>query len=382
MPYIKDGSNNVLFIPTNAGSGDGVNTEAYANNMRCALNEDFTAAKATWTVTNGTLTNNGLSCNGYSLARYNSYASLDYEKSIIRFVYSGDTVIGVFLSANLAWVDTANKTLNFGIGYSQSSTLPTATNTESITFDFVSGREYEISIYRDLSVSGTVKIRDTVEGTEITLSATLGTSRLTNMTGCVVISGETVINKFLYYAPLFAKAKVLIVGDSITYGGAVSDKTKRWGTMLIEEYLHNNGVMCGIGGDGSGNAYQNAMKLLSMGYSFDYVLIATGTNDSPPTSSSKSTYESYISGIESYGCEVIWCIPPRVQSSSSEERVAAVRAVLLSIDGLKTIRFDHATSTNGDYDSRYFADGTHTNEAGNQRQYEFAKSALEMYGIT
>lgn len=371
---------NVNGTPIDVGGGISRHmVSGYANNMRNVFSESFKTANTNFTLTNCSVSANGLSATGFAKAEYNKGTTIDYQTVIAEFVYSGAVVLGAYLGSDLAKIDTANLTLTSGYGWQGSTGGVSYPHDTSITFDFVNGEKYSITLEKTPGqVKQTVCRLKTGESVSYTVS--LGDS---GTCGVVVFSGSAVFTKLSYYAPMFSHARCLIVGDSITQGDKLSDKTARYCWKLSENYFHGDCVISGINGTRSEEIVGRAKKLISMGYSFDYIIVAAGTNDLVPNSSVSAFTQkvtNYITELEHLGATVFWCVPP--MRSQYTEQTANTQNAILAVNGIKALRFDLATQgADGLYDASYFVDGTHPNAAGCQRMYEFAARELMAFGV-
>ena len=282
----------------------------------------------------------------------------------------------------------------------------TANKTGAFAFDMVSGREYVLTLDTRSHAYASVTLRDTVTGDEFTVTGGSSNGRGSNTVGVVVFSGTATVNNLIYKAPLYKHAKAVICGDSITWGGSVADYTNCYAWKLANEYFHNDCVICGYGGDNIAGGIAKVNDLFNEGYTFDYVIMALGTNvdwsmsvnwsHSHQIAARRKQFDDFKALCNSYGADLLWCAPPAVGSDDLTESLAEAeadtttlghpsRAILrkLIVDyfGEKAIRFDYATMTDGAYDSSYFADGVHPNETGYVRMTEFAKSTLEILNV-
>lgn len=377
MSNLRDGYGNIINL--DGGNGKQFYSGDYKNNLRNVFAEDFKTANADFTLSNCNVSANGLVGAGFCKAEHNKGTTIDYQKVIAEFVYSADAVLGAYLGDDLAKVDTANKTLTSGYGWGGSTGSVSYPHDTAIPFDFVSGEHYTITLEKTPGqvVQTLCRLKT---GETVSYTVAWGNS---GAAGVVCFSGNANFTKLSYYAPIFNHAKCLIVGDSITQGDKLSDKTKRYCWLLSENFFHNDCVISGINGTRTSEIVSRAKKLMSMGYSFDYIIVAAGTNDLVSTSGISAfttAVANYIAELEATGAKVFWGIPP--MRSSYAEQTANTQNAILAVPNIKALRFDLATQGNdGLYDATYFADGTHPNAVGCQRMFEFAVRTLELFGV-
>lgn len=403
MSNIYDVNGNVIQLPISS-SDSGVDFVSYENNLEREVNESFTTSNPKFTLLNCSVSNSGLSCTGFSSAKYNYIENLYCERAAIRFKYTSAISLGVFLSTTLAHIDSSG-TLSIYTSYGQSSTLPaSAVASESISMTI--GHEYLLTLFRKGFDYSKATLRDIESGIETAIEGTSTNSLASATLGLSVFSGSVIISQLAYDTPLYPKSRAIIIGDSITWAGALSSFALSYGYKLVTEYFGNNGVISGQGGLAIKGGIQRAEELFNRGYRFDYVIMALGTNVDWDLSSNwsysaqiakrRETFANFKSLCNSYGAELLWCAPPANPnddlSQSLEEAEAdttttgnpsrtILRKLIIDVFKDKCIRFDLATMTNGAYDGQYFADGVHTNALGNERQYEFAKNRLFLLGI-
>lgn len=390
------------------GCGSAIDFSTYENNLANEINEDFKTANANFTLSNCAVSSNGLVCSGFCTAKHTCVENLYCEKAIIRFVYNSALQIGVFLSSTLAYLDSSGS-LSIYKSYGQSSTLPSsASATVSVTL--VSGHEYTLSLYRKGFDYAKATLRDLESGNEVSATASSSNSLSSSTIGIVVFSGSVTVAQLIYKTPLYNESKMLIVGDSITWASVLGNQSKvfedGFAYGIIHECFQNNGIISGQGGLAIKGGIARIKELVERGYKFDYVLVALGTNVdwdlaanwsyAAQIAKRRETFADFDDYCTEHGATLLWGAPPANPNDdlteSLEEAEAdtttlgfpsrtILRKLIIDVFGDRCIRFDLATMTNGAYDSQYFADGLHTNYAGQQRQFEFAKAHLELLGI-
>jgi len=386
-----------------SGGGKSINYSDYEKNLERVIDEDFTTSNSNFTLSNCSVSSSGLTCTGFASAKYKYIENLYGEKIAIRFTYTGTVTLGVYLSSTLAYIDTAG-TLSIYTGYTQGSTLPSSpASTDSVSI--TSGHEYLLTLFHKGHDYSRATLRDLISGEETTLTSSYSNTRDAKALGISVFNGTATVSKLMYDAPLFSGAKLLVVGDSITWGGAVTPYSDSFASKLVTEYFSNDGTICAYGGDSITGGIKKVTELFERGHKFDYVLMALGTNVDWDRSSNwdyatqisarRTTFANFDALCESRGATLLWGAPPANPNDdlteSLEEAEAdtttkgypsrtILRKLIIDVFGERCIRFDLATMTNGAYDSQYFADGLHTNAKGQLRQYEFAKAKFDILG--
>lgn len=375
--------------PIEIGGGDGKQVFGgnYENNFRNIFTENFKAVNADFTLTNCSVSANGLSCSAFAKAEYKKGTAIDYSYAIAKFKYSSACVVGLYIGATVAWVDTANLTFNMGSNWNSTSTLPTAAETENITFAFVDGEEYSIALEKKATnVTATIFDAKGVVKISLTHSATtqcLGTC------GVVCFNGNCYFTALSYYLPLAVHSRCLILGDSITEGDVSNPApTARHAWKLLTDYFHNDCVISGVGYGTTRTAMERFRLLTAMGYTFDYVLMFLGTNDGNMfyTDEDIPKYtgwlEGWIAEIEATGAKVMWGFPPMRSAGYADSQRRVRTGILAVTPPLDLIRFDLATqNAQGEMDSSLYTDQTHPNAAGHAKMYDVAKRTLEILGV-
>ena len=355
--------------------------ENYEKNLRPVFYEQFTGEDVPFTLTNCATSADGLVGSGFAKAVYNNGTAIDHQKAVATFVHKADASYGVGMGGSVAYVSGSSLSI-VRSGYSGTGT-PTATDTESITFSLVADETYSISLEkRACTIIASVtrlKTNETVSKT-VTGYATmcLGSPFV------AVFSGTSIACKGLaYYAPLFGRAKCLIVGDSITEGvtqEGQDDVRHAW--KLMQDYFYGDCVISGVGWARTSGCKERVDKMLAMGYQFDIVMFFTGTNDGNDGYPATSYYQGIVDEYTAKGMRVIWAIPPMRSGYETSDKMPRVRSNILGVTGCDFIHFDWATQdANGDPDTTCLSDGTHLNATGYQRCYESAIKELESFGV-
>lgn len=369
---------NGKFFPIETGN---IFADNYEKNLKSVFVDDFTNENAPFTLTNCATSANGLVCTGFAKAEYEYGTAIDYHKMLATFVYKSGAVFGISMGKTCVYV--SGTSLCVATNYTGGTSAPTAAATESITFSLVADEEYYVSLEkRACTCIATVCRVKTNESVSKTISAT---DTLCLGAPCVLVfAGTSILCKRLaYYAPLFDRARCLIVGDSITEGiNNANDPTVRHSWKLMQDYFYGNCVISGVGWATTAGCKARVDKLLSMGYQFDVVMFFSGTNDGNAGYPDTDYYQSVVDEYTAKGIRVIWGIPPMRVNYESSDSMPKVRNYLLAVTGCGFIRFDYATQdANGDPDASCFTDGTHLNSTGYTRCYNFAVNELASLGV-
>lgn len=360
-----------------------INTVAYKNNFMPVVSEDFTAQNSDFTYTSCSVTSSGLSCTGFCKATYGNEITLNDGKACMEFTYSESVVLGVFTSATLAYVDTANKVVGAITGYLQGSSISTST-TSNIDFDFVVGQKYELVLERNFwDITVTIKdIEGSAENTKTANGIVGHSSHIVSnglkAVGVAVFSGSCIVTGLSYWLPYAKKhIKALIIGDSITEGqmSAKTDATC-WARRLLFEHFYSNGLTCGVGGSNPDAGMNRFNVLTALGYTFDYVISYLCTNDSctdAQIEAKTQAYQGYVNTINATGAKCIWCmLPAYVEGETSTSR-ANLRTVISSLTGLEAlIDFGEVLAT---------SENTHPSLTGQTNMFLLADTVLELAGI-
>lgn len=376
-----DGNGNKIKI--SGENGLVVNTDAYENNYNSVFAEKFTATNPDFVYTNCSPSADGLSCSGFCKATFGNEITLNDGKACIRFIYSEDIVIGVFMSATLAFVNTSEKKVGLMSSYMQGSSI-TQTSANSISFDFEVNKEYELVVERHFwGVTATIK--DISGCTEDTYSASMIVGHSNNIVannlasaGLAVYSGNCIVTGMSFWLPYAGKhIKALILGDSITEGqmSAKTDATC-WARRLVFEHFHSNGMTCGVGGSTPSAGLDRFSRLVSMGYAYDYVIVYLCTNDGctdAQIASKTLAYQGYVNTIKATGAKCIWCMLPEYVGGSSSTSRVNLRNIISSLTDLDAlIDFGKVLDT---------TEQTHPSLEGQTNMFLLADTVLELAGI-
>ena len=385
----------------------------YYDNLATVLDEHFKKANDAFTYSGSTdMSIDGLNIQGFGSVISKACTQMMYGQYITRFVYSEDCVFGLYANGGLAYVDTDAKTLNTAnISASATAAPSTASQSANITDDFVEGYTYQLKIdmqiithYSSGGGGMTVTLRCENTGAETTLTDnSIGYVRNAKDFGIFNFNGEVVVKQLMYRAPNYPHAKCLTIGDSISLGPRDAQfEAGAWTYKVVSNHFKNSGVMSARGGDSAGHAVDIINDLYFQGWTFDYIIIALGTNNWNPlvvnhtkAENRQATFrwlEELDGLIANHGGTLIWCACPMASvdgqtsswdtwdtidtSQTGEVSRVLMRQLYIQYFGDRCIRHDWATMTDGEYDSTYSHDGSHTNALGQQRQYAFAEDRL------
>ena len=291
---------------------------------------------------------------------------------------------------NGAWmIDTTTKTLNFinavsptfvqnlnldyqfedRIGYSD---FPTILNIEGI--EFQENNIYILEIVR----SGLIMILNIYDiKNDKTFSKEIPNSRFHGGKGVFVQEGEIEIVYVEEKTPLINGAKAIFIGDSISEGLAMgtTDISKRWASLLRDNYFKGNALCCGMGWGTTKNVKQVLENIRSYCNYIKYYFIMIGTNQRSEEThvTWKTEIVEIYDTIRNLGGIPVIIVPPLGRVETANAILFKMRDFILE-KGWDTIRMDIATST-GDgitFDNSLSTDGTHFNVNGNQKMYERA----------
>lgn len=394
-----NGNNSPIYI----GSSSSSVLPDYYDNLKTVLNEKFTTANSDFTLTNSSVSSNGLAMSSFGSALYSKNTKMVYIQAQARFVYSSAIVFGLYVNGCFACVDTSNKTFKVYYNYDGGSTMPSSTlGTESITDDFVNGDEYTITMDCKGPKTMVATFRNLTTGNDVTVTSAFSPSRTSKDCGVMLFSGSTTVKQLLFRVPLYNHAKAIFVGDSTTWNSGLSNyEQDSWAYIVMDDYFYLDGLISARGGDNIPGGIATITTLFDMGWTFDYVIMALGTNVSWPLAvnhtyaaqiaAQRTQFANFNTLCNQHGGILLWCAPPSNSNDdlteSLEEAEAdnttlghpsrtILRKLIIDVFGDHCIRFDLATMTNGAYDSQYFLDGLHPNALGNHRESEFAIAQL------
>lgn len=346
------------------------NRTVYQNNisnLKPLINEKFEKQNEMLTYTNSTISENKLICLGNTRTYLTNGTAIDLVKNVVKFKYVSASIFGTNIGNVLVTVNTSSKKFALYTGYGESSSIPSTSVAEGdISFDFNVDSTYTIELIKN-AMNYTAKLIDmnTMTTIELIYSAQnvgLGTPAI------VSFSGEVHFTEFKYYVPLYGYSKVLFLGDSVTEGVGVNDDLdSRWCAQLRDKYFNFDGVIAGVGGNTTTQGLERYKKLISLGYSFEYIIIFFGLNDMRTGGSVedwKTNITTFRNKVIENGSKPIICIPQLLEggyTTSFEE----ARDFIIE-NNWDCIRFDLISNTN-----------LHPDKAGHDEMYEIATKCLD-----
>ena len=169
----------------------------------------------------------------------------------------------------------------------------------------------------------------------------------------------------------------MFLGDSITEG-LQTLKENRWCELLNKQYFNNKSVISGISGTNSSFVLMRLNELIGLGLKPKNVIVTIGTNDilsEAGLNSWKNNIVTIYNKIVETGAIPIIAVPPIYKSDFYPQL-----SQFILEKGWNTLRFDIATSSNGDgitQITNLFADGVHPNKDGGLAMYNQAIKDLE-----
>lgn len=357
-------------------------SEAYEKRLAPVLFEDFKGDTIPFALTGCQTSADGLVCNAFAKAIYNHGTAIDYQKAVGTFIHKSGAVYGLGMGATLAYVSETNFIVARNYNGSD-TTSPTASSTESITFDMIADESYTITLEKRATTAIATLCRlKTNEIVQITI-ADIGTLCLGSPYIAVFTGTNLLVTGLSYFAPLFEHSRCLIVGDSITEQNTrPAEPEARTAWLLMQNYFNGDAVISGVGYATTATCKARVDAMLAMGYAFDTVFFCSGTNDGNANYPDTSYYQSIVDELTAKGIRVIWGIPPMRSSYETSDKMPRIRSNILAVTGCGFVRFDWATQdANGDPDASLFVDGTHPNATGYAKMYAFAVKEFEAMGV-
>ena len=355
--------------------------------------EDFKTSKDEWVYDNCTPSSAGLEFVGASecyMNKYNLY--FDDSKQRVTFKLNDiTTILGIGAKSNATnftsyLVDFSEKKLKMFI-HGTKADLSNATRiATSKAFDIpvVVGDMYTMLMTRESGIH-TFELRHLK--TSKTISVTFRTDQnkvngsyynlRSGSPSVIQLQGNSTITKYDYLVGNFNECECLFLGDSITEG-LQTLKENRWCELLNKRYFNNKSVISGISGTNSSFVLMRLNELIGLGLKPKNVIVTIGTNDilsETGLNSWKNNIVTIYNKIVEIGAIPIIAVPPIYKGNFYPQLSQFILA-----KGWNTLRFDIATSSNGDgitQITNLFADGVHPNKDGGLAMYNQAIKDLE-----
>ena len=352
-------------------------------NLKLIFSEDFKSENIDFKYTNCTYgATDGMIMNEASSIEYGYDVAVDtFRQKFLIKVNDIESMISVYTNANAKFnIDCINNKII--------STRPvfSGTDTVELNLDFTieTNKYYILEVIKD-GLHHKFTIYDKSTGKRTTLTKVVENSWGVGKVGLKCETGSITVFKYDYYQSLFPYTEAIFIGDSITEGLSMGvadyDISKRWCSLIRDNYFKGNALIFGKGYDKSDGALKRLQNLYRQGYSSKYVFIMIGTNES---GSDEALAEWKVNIVKIY--QLILqnnAIPVIITPPLSRTNVKYIEQMkdFIQEKGWDTIRMDLALSQNNDgvtYDNQYYKDGTHPNELGGQKMYERALYDLEM----
>ena len=252
----------------------------------------------------------------------------------------------------------------------------------NLDFNIQPNTEYTFLVYKN-GLTHTISIFDKKSGKKTSQELNLMCAWGIGKNGIACEQGSVNITNYGYSMTFPKYAEGIFIGDSITEGIGMGtfDISKRWCSLIRDNYFNGNALIFGKGYDISTGALKRLKNLYELNIKSKYVFIMIGTNDSANGDDGYNTWVTNINNIYNliieHGAIPIIICPPLTKKP---DQIKKMRNYILSNEW-NTIRMDIALSKNQDgetYDSTNFTDGVHPNIDGAQKMYERALYDLEM----
>lgn len=357
-----------------------------SENLQTVYKQDFTSINDTWAFVNcANLPNGGIKLTNYSKVYYSIYQVFDEWKlrakikiKDISSIFGFTSVDGEWESASIMFNGT-DGSIKWSDKEITSSSIPTSTSIDNSDLTLNQENTYVVELQR----SGLLikfSIYDIKNAKKISFEKQH--KRFHGSLAFVTANGNVDLLELELKAALYSSCKNMFVGDSITEGLAMgtTDISKRWASLLRDNYFKGNAICCGRGWGTSANALDIINCVYKYGYKFNYITVMIGTNDRSDNGITtwKANIVKIYDTIKANGSIPIIVTPPL-----GKDGITYIQQMrdFIQEKGWDTIRMDLATSVNNDgntFNSSLSTDGTHFNESGNQAMYERALFDLEM----
>lgn len=357
-----------------------------SENLQTVYKQDFTSINDTWAFVNCTnLSNGGIKLTNYSKVYYSIYQAFDEWKLRAKIKIKDVNSIFGFTSVDGEWevgsilYDGTDNVIKWSDKEITSTSIPASTSTDNSDLTLNLENTYLVELQRS-GLFMKFSIYDIKNAKKISFKKTY--KRFHGSLAFVTTNGDVDLLELELKVALYSSCKIMFVGDSITegLGMGTTDISKRWASLLRDNYFKGNAICCGRGWGNSANALDIVTNAYAYGYKFNYVAVMIGTNER-----SESGFEAWKTNIvkiyntiKENGSTPIIITPPL-----GKDGITYIQQMrdFIQEKGWDTIRMDLATSVNNDgntFNSSLSTDGTHFNENGNQAMYERALFDLEM----
>ena len=351
------------------------------DNLKLVFSEDFTEKNINFNYDNCTYgSSDGITMVANSKIEYKYDVAVDtFRQKFIVKVLDKNSTFGITTSAGANFmVDCSNNKII--------STIKVMDRTETtevdIDFNIEINKYYILEVIKD-GLNHNFTIYDKSTGKRTSFSKVVMYSWGVGVVGFKCDTGSVKVLNYKYFQALFKNPLAIFIGDSITEGISMGtyDISKRWCSLIRDNYFKGNALIFGKGYDTSSGALTRLNNLYRQGYTSKYVFIMIGTNESGSDTGLARWKENIVKIYDliiSNNAKPIIITPPL--SKTNVDYIVQMKDFIQE-KGWNTIRMDLALSVNNDgitYDNQYYQDGTHPNVQGGQLMYERALFDLDM----
>lgn len=351
------------------------------DNLKLVFSEDFTENNIDFKYTNCTYgSTDGMTMGADSKIEYKYDVAVDtFRQKFIIQVLDKNSTFGITTSAGAHFmIDCANNKILSTIKESDA----VKTTEVDIDFNIEVNKYYILEVVKD-GLNHNFTIYDKSTGKRTSFSKVVMFPWGVGVVGFKCDTGRVKVLNYKYFQALFKNPLAIFIGDSITEGISMGtyDISKRWCSLIRDNYFKGNALIFGKGYDTSSGALTRLNNLYRQGYTSKYVFIMIGTNESGSDTALASWKENIVKIYDliiSNNALPIIITPPL--SRTNVNYIVQMKDFIQE-KGWDTIRMDLALSVNNDgitYDNQYYQDGTHPNVLGGQLMYERALFDLDM----
>ena len=351
------------------------------DNLKLVFSEDFKEKNINFNYDNCTYgSSDGITMVTNSKIEYKYDVAVDtFRQKFIVKVLDKNSTFGITTSAGANFmVDCSNNKILSTIKVNDK----TETTKVDIDFNIELNKYYILEVIKD-GLNHNFTIYDKSTGKRTSFSKVVMYSWGVGVVGFKCNTGTVKVLNYKYYQALFKNPLAIFIGDSITEGISMGtyDISKRWCSLIRDNYFKGNALIFGKGYDTSSGALSRLNNLYRQGYTSKYVFIMIGTNESGSDSALASWKENIVKIYDliiSNNAMPIIITPPL--SRTNVNYIVQMKDFIQEKEW-NTIRMDLALSVNNDgitYDNQYYQDGTHPNVQGGQLMYERALFDLDM----